>query len=399
MIRKFRWKDLDEMQRNVLVFLSFNTLAYVATSVFGPFLTAHYASLGISNLQIGILTAIGPLSAMVIQPTWALISDKSGSRVGVLKVAVLGATLCVLLYMLGTNFWSLAIITFLYVSFQSPILPMGDAITVNYLQRTPYRYSFVRMGGTLGFALCTVLSGLFIRKNPNLSFALGAIFFFLLFITVCRMPKVQQDSVKREKKKLNFGSLFRNKKILFVLFMACSIQVALSCYNSFLGVYIRDMGMGSAHIGLASMTSALSEVPILLIIDKVMRRVSIKKILLFSGFMTTVRLLLLAGASNMGMIIIAQLFQSFSYMTVHYSSITFINQEVEEDLKTSGQMLLALVQGGLGSILGNILGGYLSGIIGMNSTFFIYAGFVFSVTVICTLFVFVSEWKQKKKSV
>lgn len=399
MIRKFRWKDLDEMQRNVLVFLSFNTLAYVATSVFGPFLTAHYASLGISNLQIGILTAIGPLSAMVIQPTWALISDKSGSRVGVLKVAVLGATLCVLLYMLGTNFWSLAIITFLYVSFQSPILPMGDAITVNYLQRTPYRYSFVRMGGTLGFALCTVLSGLFIRKNPNLSFALGAIFFFLLFITVCRMPKVQQDSVKREKKKLNFGSLFRNKKILFVLFMACSIQVALSCYNSFLGVYIRDMGLGSAHIGLASMTSALSEVPILLTIDKVMRRVSIKKILLFSGFMTTVRLLLLAGASNMGMIIIAQLFQSFSYMTVHYSSITFINQEVEEDLKTSGQMLLALVQGGLGSILGNILGGYLSGIIGMNSTFFIYAGFVFSVTVICTLFVFVSEWKQKQKSV
>lgn len=399
MIRKFRWKDLDEMQRNVLVFLSFNTLAYVATSVFGPFLTAHYASLGISNLQIGILTAIGPLSAMVIQPTWALISDKSGSRVGVLKVAVLGATLCVLLYMLGTNFWSLAIITFLYVSFQSPILPMGDAITVNYLQRTPYRYSFVRMGGTLGFALCTVLSGLFIRKNPNLSFALGAIFFFLLFITVCRMPKVQQDSVKREKKKLDFGSLFRNKKILFVLFMACSIQVALSCYNSFLGVYIRDMGLGSAHIGLASMTSALSEVPILLTIDKVMRRVSIKKILLFSGFMTTVRLLLLAGASNMGMIIIAQLFQSFSYMTVHYSSITFINQEVEEDLKTSGQMLLALVQGGLGSILGNILGGYLSGIIGMNSTFFIYAGFVFSVTVICTLFVFVSEWKQKQKSV
>lgn len=397
MLRKFRLKDLDTVQRNVLVFLAFNTLAYVANSVFGPFLTAHYASLGITNLQIGILTAIGPLSAMVIQPIWALISDKSGSRTGILKIATLGATIAVLLYIVGTNFWSLAAVALVCVSFQSPILPMGDAITVDYLQHTPYRYSFVRMGGTVGFAICTVLSGLFIRNHPNLSFGLGAFFYFLLFVTVCKMPKPPKDTVKREKKKLDFASLFRNKKILFVLFMACSIQVALSCYNSFLGVYIRDMGHGSAQIGLASMTSALSEIPVLLLIDKVMRRVNIKKILLFSGFMTTVRLLLLANASSIGMILAAQLFQSCSYMTVHYSSITFINQEVEEDLKTSGQMLLHLVQGGLGSILGNILGGYLSGVIGMNSTFFIYAGFVFLVSLVCTLFVFVSERKKGQR--
>lgn len=185
----FLHMHLDETKRTVFSLLCYNTFVYVAMSVYGPYITVHYSHLGMDSFQIGILSALGPMSAVLIQPFWALLSDKTGNYIRILRLLTFGSMVTVLFYFFSRSFFSLLFVTFLYVSFSTALIPLGDAVTVSYLASKNYSFSHVRIGGTIGFAICVVLAGHFIRENEYLSFILCAAFLLILFLIIGFMPK------------------------------------------------------------------------------------------------------------------------------------------------------------------------------------------------------------------
>lgn len=371
----------DETNKTVLTLLGFNTLVYVAMSVYTPYISVHYSNLGMNSFQIGILAALGPLSAVLVQPLWGMLSDRTGSGAKILRMLTVGSMAAVLLYLFSRSFISLAVVTFLFVSFNTALIPLGDAIAVSYLASRNYSFSRVRIGGTVGYAISVAVAGHFIRKNEYLSFILCAAFLLLLFICIGGMP--QNHTTQRIKGRLEISKLVKNRRILFVLFFACVFQMVLSCNMAFLGVYIKELNYSSQEIGIAMMVSASSEIPVLLVIDKILKRYSVHAIMLFSGIMMAVRVFVLYLARDMTLIIAAQLLHGVTYMTVYYSCVTFINKNVDDSLKATGQSMLHLVQTGIGSVVGNILGGYVANRIGIGNTYMVCSLFILTVTIIC----------------
>jgi len=367
-------------KRAATLFFTTSFVYFMTVAIYMPYLSAHYANLGIESGRIGILSSIGSIAAIFVLPIWSRVSDSTGNRRGVLKIIVLGTSLSVLLFLVSRSFWPLFFSIFIFMSFGGAIIPMHDAITINFLSRTSIKFSKVRIGGTIGYSAMLLLSGYIYEYSPSLTFIIAAVSFFVLFLFVSRIPQVEIE--KKEKRKLDLRRLFENKRIIFILFIAFCIQVTLSFYFSFIGVYVQELGYTSREIATSSLFMSLSEIPVLLLIDRALRRCSVPAVAIFCGFIMVARLILVAMAQGMGLIYLSQAGNGLSFMALYYCCATFINNEMEEDMKSTGQSILALVQMGFGSIVGNILGGFISQYIGTRYAFLYYG---VGLGIICTI--------------
>ena len=241
---------LRKEKRTIRIFwilFTFNALFYLPGATFGAYIGVYYRSQGISVSQIGLLSAIGPLLALVMQPMWGVLSDRTGKHMAVLRLALAGSAAGVLCYYLADRFWIFAVCVSLYSFFNCAVGPIGDSIVVDMAQENDLQFSSIRMGGTLAYAVVVIFAGVYLKAHPTASFGITACAWLaMLCITVFMSGNVKKYKCE---KKAGISSILKNKKILFILFYACVFQIVLGCYGSFLGLVVTDMGYDNVTIG------------------------------------------------------------------------------------------------------------------------------------------------------
>jgi oligosaccharide:H+ symporter len=378
-----------------------NAFVYLSASLYTPFLSTFYSSNGINSIEIGILLTIAPVAAILIQPLWAMLSDRSGRRKFYLSLVVLGSGLAIFSYYLGNTFTTYFIATVLLSLFTTSIIPLSDAIIIRDAGRINFEFAVIRMGGTLGFALMVPIAGWILKTQPNSLFFMGSLGYMALLFFVLRLQGDQEAQKSKKTRELPLEytekvkgilSIFNTKMIFFVLAFALISQIGFSFYWSFLGVYVFDLGYGQSTVGWLNCVSALSEVPTLLIINRLIKKFGPLKILFASCLILGLRLFLVTMGS-LTFIVLAQLIQGISYMTIYFSCAVYINNNVKPGKQSQGQSSLAIVQTGIGSIIGNIAGGYLVDILGITPAY----GLMSSVMIVAAFITLVIQVFYERK--
>lgn len=364
-----------------LVLIGINSFFYISMSVYSPFLASYYAQKGITSGQMGILFSIGPVVTVLVQPQWAKISDLTGKRKLTLMVAVAGACLSILLYYLANGFYGFLIATIIFSCFSTALLPLSDAIIIPLSAEKRFNYARIRMGGTIGYAITVYIAGMVIRRFPDILFVMGFVMYLLMFLVVLRLPKdsgTGKTALRRDKRKKKpaFGRIFQTKEAYFVLAFAFVYELGMSFASSFLSAYIAKLGYSQSAMGLASSISALSEIPILIFIDKLVDRFGIMKMVAFSSVMTGVRILCVSSGV-LPVIMLSQMLQSVTYMTTYFCCVTYISRNVIEGKQAQGQSVLAKLQTGVAGIMGYLGGGYILNQIGYQKTYFLFGIAIF----------------------
>lgn len=389
--------------------LMINTFIYIAFSFYTPFLSSFYSLIGINAVQIGILLAIGPVVAIFIQPLWAILSDRTGRRKDVLSLVVLGSGCSIFLYYLGHTFITLFIATTLLSVFVTSIIPLSDAIIIRTASKYHFDFAKIRMGGTIGFSIVVIIVGGFIGKNLSASFALGSIGYFILFLIVRRLPREEnegkrekgehiKETRKKEKDRRGILNIFNTKQVLFVLAFAFICQMGFSFYSGFLGVYLLHLGYGAGTIGIINCVAALSEVPTLLVINKLIKRFGTMKIIIVSCIIMSIRIFIITGG-NLFSLYVASLIQGITTMTIYYSCAVFISEHTNKGRQSQGQSTLAIMQTGIGSIVGNILGGFFVNYLGLKSAYMYMAAVVFTASAVIGLIQVIYKRREQLKVV
>lgn len=372
-----------------------NAFIYITLSQFSPYLTPYYSKVGINAVLIGILSTIGPMVAIFVQPIWAVISDRTGRRKDILSLVVLGSGISMFCYYIGRTFLTFFIASFLLSIFMTAIVPLSDAISIRNAHKYQFDFAKIRMGGTIGFAVMVIISGIIVKQNPPIMFFLGFIGYMILLFFVRKLPEEENHEavVKRvndpvkSKKKITFLEIFELKQIIFILAFALISQIGISFHFSFLGVYMANMGLNESTIGFINCVAALSELPVLLLINRLMRKFSSTKIILISCFLVSLRIITVTGGSII-FFALAQALHGITFMTIYYSCAVYISKNVKPENQSKGQSTLAIMQMGIGSIVGNIVGGYLVDSFGLNSAFRFMAIFIIIATGIIAIIQF-----------
>lgn len=395
------------INKTALNLLMINAFIYISFSMYVPFLSPYFSKTGINAVEIGILLTIGPVVSILVQPLWAVISDKTGRRRGVLSIVALGSALSILSFYIGKSFASFFIALTLLAVFNTSLVPLSDAITLRSSHENQLDFSKIRMGGTLGYAIFVIFSGIIVRKNPDLAYIMGCVSFLILFLFIRMLPKDEPrklfasslpDTSGHEKASGRSPfHIFESRQIYFLLVFAFISQVGLSFNYSFLGVYMLDMGLSEGTIGFTNSISALSELPVLFLMNRVLKKVSTTKITIFACLLLGLRILTVTGGS-LPFVVLSQALHGMSFMTIYFSIAVFISKNVKPENQSKGQSILALIQTGIGSITGNILGGYLVDAYGLKSAYQIMTLLIITVAGLVALLQY-SYMRRHKPSV
>ncbi|AEM79848.1 MFS transporter [Thermoanaerobacter wiegelii] len=369
---------------------------FMSGAIYGTFLPVYLDYIGYSKGAIGVLMSLGPFVAILAQPFWGITSDRAKSKNIVLQLLFLLSILTMALYPLSANFYYLVFVIALFTFFQTSTGPIGDTITLEYLSETGQKFGPIRMAGTIGYAVMSVIAGFFAQKYIRSIFALNIIVMFLAFMIVFKLPIVKGHQFGRTH--VSIWNLFSNKNLVILIVLNFLVQVTLGFYYTYFPIYFKQLGGSNSLLGWNYFISAMSEIPFLLYADKVLKKIGTRNALLGATFVAGIRWLLIFLVKSPYMFLPLQLLHGTIFIVLYYSMVTYINQEVPNELKASGQTMNNLIGMGISRITGSLLGGFLSDIYGIKLMFLYNSLLAFSIMLIFG-YIFVKENLRKRHHV
>lgn len=333
-----------------------------------PFLSLHYRNAGLSATEISVLLSMTPVLLFISQPIFGPLTDRSGHRGRMLSYLFLAAAGAGLLISLGSSFWTLLAAVLLWAFVTGPLVPIADSIALGEVQRTGVAYPLLRLWGSIGFVITTTLLGrLYNRIDLRWAFVFYAGLNLVGFLLARRLP-AEGVSPRRDVWPV-LRKLLRNPTLITFLVLSGILQSTQAAHSSFFSLHVENLGGTKAMVGLAWGLAAITEVPVWLVLNRVTRRTGPLPLLAFAAGMYALRWFLISTAPSPDRLLVYQLLQGLSFAIYLPTAVTLIGEIMPQDLRTSGQALLVLVNGGIATVAGNLVSG---AIVDQTSTTFLY---------------------------
>jgi PPP family 3-phenylpropionic acid transporter len=374
-----------------LKLFSTNGMYWACVAVYSPFLSGYFTRLGFTATQIGLLLATLPVCSICTQPFISAAADRLGARkLALVALSVLSAALALVYYAVDTFAGMLAVCLLFNAVFQA-LLPLCDALVVEASELFGLDFARVRMGGTVFYMLFVTVAGVAFEDVPELQFAGLAATIALFAVVASFLPQPWRTSAasvhaaeKRGARGKGVLSVFTTMQVVLVLGLAFICYVGAAFHSTFLGRWVVELGYGQDLVGVICALSAATEIPILLVINRVLERFGELKVLAVSCLAMALRLALV-GSGSMPVILAAQLLQCVSFMTMSYACITYVARHTYEDTKARGQSVLVMIQSGFATVVANVFGGMLCDAIGTGAGFMLTAAAMAAATVVVVI--------------
>jgi len=328
-----------------------------------PYMGVFLDGKGFSSVDIGEILAIVTASKIIGPSLWAVLADKSGKQLSIIRLgALLAVASFAFLFWLNT-YWPITFCLAMFSLFWTAILPQLEVMTLNSIRRSPKIYARIRLWGSIGFIVMAVLAGDFIeRYSPDVFTFLGMSVLAALYISTLtlKQPKIHLSQITAT-------SAIHDKvtDYSFIMFFLAGLMLQLSFgpYYSFFALFLRDLSYSGVVIGLLIGLGVVAEILIFIYAGQIFKLFSIKSLLIFSLFITGVRWFLLAElGDNIWALISSQIMHAASFGLYHSASIAFIGQHFDVNQQSRGQ---AIYIGGVYGV-GGAVGAYIAGILWLD---------------------------------
>lgn len=342
-------------QAILLIFLSMYALGYACDPIYTYFLPLYLNHRGIDAATITALMSIGPFAALFGLPLLGRAGDRARTKNIVLKFVILASTLTMLLYKVSSRVYYVFLITVLFYFLKLPQHSLEDTIALEYYGKES-NYGYIRLAGTIGYAIASVFIGASADTRIDNIFILFLLFGFLNFLVMCFVPPVSGHG-RTGKRKFSLSMLGEYKELALFIGLGTVMQLPVGVYvSSFPIYYTTSLGGTSGMLGWLLLVAACSEIPFLLFQGKVLSRVGTKRQLLFAAAASSLRWLLTYFVVDPYGQMAVQCLQGISFIIMHCAIVNYINTNVSDEYKASGQAMYALFTGNLARILGNVVG-------------------------------------------
>ena len=157
-----------------------------------PFINLFYTQQGLSGTEIGWLSTMASLVALIVAPWWGRRSDATTHPRRLLQFGLLATSLCMLALSQQTVFAWMAIIVMLDALLSINVAPLSDVVALAVTKQGRAGFGSVRLWGSLGWAVTALLGGWLIEQTGLFTMFAGyAIsgFASIALLAVLKMPR------------------------------------------------------------------------------------------------------------------------------------------------------------------------------------------------------------------
>jgi nucleoside transporter len=329
----------DRIRLSLMMFLNYAIWSawYVTLSTY---LTV---TLKFTGTQAGAVFGTTALACMISPFFVGLIADRFFASERVL--AVLHLVGAVILYFIAkvTSFPSVYALTLVYCLCYFPTIALTNSVTLQHMKDTGRDFPLIRVFGTLGWIAAGVTVGRLRIETSAVPFLLAAgtsVVMGLFSLLLPHTPPPSKGQTITIRKVLGLDALVMLKRPSYAVFAVASVLacIPLTFYYSFTNTYLNDVHVLNAAGKMA--LGQASEVGMMLLMPFILRRMTVKNILLMGMAAWSVRYVLLAYGnpdSGMWMFYVAILLHGICYDFFFMTGQLYTDQEAPADLRSAAR--------------------------------------------------------------
>ena len=269
---------------NIVTFLN-----YAARGFTFPFISLYLVYMGFSGVQIGIVLSASAAVRLVVPPFLNMLADRSGRHRQFFYGLVTGNALATMgLVVASVSQWLLGATVVIRDSLDMPSASLLSQLTITKLEQEKRDiYGQIRAWGSLGWAVTTMISGLVFSAGGYALLFISAAALNLLSLPFSRtLPTSTITEISDEKPKNSPTAIPQRSSAFYMLmFILFLFYIGMSAIGGFVYVYFQeDLGASNAMIGVLASVAALAEIPSMMVIDRMMRRLNIQFTLMIGMF-------------------------------------------------------------------------------------------------------------------
>ncbi|MCX6047859.1 MAG: major facilitator superfamily domain-containing protein 6 [Chloroflexi bacterium] len=328
-----------------------------AMAGFTPFLTLYYAHLGLTASEIGLLIGINPLITLLAAPLWGALADATRQHKRLLLLMIMGTIGIVILFLSATSLAQLLPITIGFGLFTAPMMPLIDNSVLVMLGEQRARYGRFRLWGAVGWGAVGMLGGMLVdRWGLHNSFLTFLVFMSALFLVARQLPITPVSIGERFWQ--GAANLFADWQWNILLLTVFSSSIALSIINSYLFLYVDQLGGNKTLMGYSLAVGTLSEIPSFFYADRFLKRWGARRVLLVALACQVVRVFAYATMPAAWWILPISLLHGPTFSAMWAASVAYASElAAPRGLVATAQGLLTGVIMGLGGVIGALVGG------------------------------------------
>jgi PPP family 3-phenylpropionic acid transporter len=347
-----------------------------------PFLVIYLKTKGYTEVQTGAIMAAISLTSIIGQPFWGNYCDRKHSIRNVLIGCLLVAGIVALLIPVFYKSFVIVIIIALIISFtENSVYTIIDSWTIQIAVKKPWlNYGITRGLGSLGYAVTAVALGAMLdRYGYGLMFPVHfvVILFFIgfcFYVGWCNksakgMPTFDQKRAETPKMSLKGSGRF-------VWFVISSLLVFIGCraLMTFYPILLVQLGGNNSDLGISYFVAAASEVPILFLANRLMKKFRDTALIATSMFFFIVRISLTIFATSIPALILLQATEGLSYGLFLCASTYYVIRISPVGLSSTFLTIAASFYAGVGGIIGSFGGGLIIDLYGMYAMLWVGTG-------------------------
>ncbi len=337
-------------------------------AIFIPFLPVYLNEQGLTPSQIGFIAGTGGIITIIAQPLWGMISDhrKTIRKVLLLLLVISSATGY---FLFASSTYGLLIMFAMFTYFfLMPIEPLTESLNFRISEAAGISYGSIRTFGALGYGVMSLFAGYFMTYFGSHSlmylFAGIALVGFAVSLAMPDAPVTAKPvSLKSLKKFLG------NKETLLFLVLVFISSVPARMNDTFLGVYIRELGGSTDLVGQALFLAAGTEIIVFALSFWWLRPGRELTMIALAGAFYFIRFFISAWVTDPHLLAYLQVLQLLTFPVFYSSAIQYLYRIVPEEWRATGQTVLALLFFGVSGIVASYAGGALYEALGGQTLF------------------------------
>lgn len=339
---------------------------YGSNAVYQGYISLYYTHLGFHSAQLGMISAATAAAALIAQPVWGRLGDRTRSRRRLLCILCLLSAASLPLALPGRSFAAQILAAMAFYAFFCALLPLGDAIL---LQTRDGAFGAYRLAGGASFAIAGAAFGAargWLGPGGAIWISAG-----LILLTALAALALPDSPGEQRGGRGSMIALLRDRTLLRMLAFVLPLQMTMGYFHTFHAPHFKSLAGGSdALLGLGYLISAVSEAPYLLLSGRIYRRFGAEKPMCIAALILALRWAVLGGAESAIAALLSQILHGGGFIVITVSMAHWIADHVPEEMKASGQALLNMVSFGAARVTGNLLGGMLAKLLGQGRAFF-----------------------------
>ncbi len=353
---------------------------------------------GYSNTRLGQILAASYMLGFLLPQLLAELIDRS-EKITVYQcqwlLLLLQVVLVLLLRRLPGRSPAVSLLSVLLIGAEITLNPMNTEISVDLGRRIGHiNYGAARGTGSIAFAPVSVLIGHLLEKiGPQV---LPAVFLICIalqagaLLLLCFSTRnVEGDMELRRLNKASsssFPQLYReNRRFFGVLAGVALLFFTHNLVNNYLINVVRNVHGDTSDMGLISGYTAVMEIPMMFLYDRLLRRFSCASTVRFASSMFVIKALAIALAPSMRGLFAANALQMVSFAMITPAMVQYVILNIDPKDSAKGQSL-AFGMVTLGNILSSAIGGPLYDALPVRSVLLIGTAAALAGTALCHVF-------------